>query len=40
VPQLQPYPGTGHLHACHAVEEGRLPDLPGVAASVTPASTP
>ena len=21
-------PGTSHLHACHAVEEGRLPDLP------------
>jgi dipeptide transport system ATP-binding protein len=29
VPQLQPYRGTTHLHACHAVEEGRLPDLPG-----------
>ena len=29
VPQLQPYPGTTHRHACHAVEEGRLPDLPG-----------
>jgi dipeptide transport system ATP-binding protein len=28
VPQLQLYPGTTHLHACHAVEEGRLPDLP------------
>ncbi len=28
VPKLQPYPGTRHLHACHAVEEGRLPDLP------------
>jgi dipeptide transport system ATP-binding protein len=28
VPQLQAYPGTSHLHACHAVEEGRLPDLP------------
>jgi dipeptide transport system ATP-binding protein len=29
VPSLQPYRGTAHLHACHAVEEGRLPDLPG-----------
>jgi dipeptide transport system ATP-binding protein len=28
VPLLQFYPGTSHLHACHAVEEGRLPDLP------------
>ena len=28
VPQLQPFPGTSHLHACHAVEERRLPDLP------------
>jgi dipeptide transport system ATP-binding protein len=28
VPKLQLYPGTSHLHACHAVEEGRLPDLP------------
>jgi dipeptide transport system ATP-binding protein len=31
VPKLQPYPGSGHLHACHAVEEGRLPDLPATA---------
>jgi dipeptide transport system ATP-binding protein len=31
VPQLQPYRGTAHRHACHAVEEGRLPDLPAVA---------
>ena len=31
VPRLQPYPGTGHLHACHGVEEGRIPDLPEVA---------
>jgi ABC-type dipeptide/oligopeptide/nickel transport system ATPase component len=36
VPQLQPYPGTAHHHACHAVEEGRLPDLP---AAVAPAPT-
>jgi dipeptide transport system ATP-binding protein len=28
VPKLRPFAGTGHLHACHAVEEGRLPDLP------------
>ena len=28
VPKLQFYPGTTHLHACHAVEERRLPDLP------------
>ena len=28
VPKLQFYRGTTHLHACHAVEEGRLPDLP------------
>jgi dipeptide transport system ATP-binding protein len=28
VPRLQPYRGSAHLHACHAVEEGRLPDLP------------
>ena len=33
VPPLQPYPGTSHLHACHAVEEGRLPDLPALAAA-------
>jgi dipeptide transport system ATP-binding protein len=43
VPMLQAYPGTTHLHACHAVEEGRLPDLPaaaGVAASATPVRAP
>jgi dipeptide transport system ATP-binding protein len=28
VPTLQPFAGTAHRHACHAVEEGRLPDLP------------
>ncbi len=28
VPKLQPFADAGHLHACHAVEEGRLPDLP------------
>ncbi|MGH6945002.1 MAG: ABC transporter ATP-binding protein [Geminicoccaceae bacterium] len=28
VPALQPFDATGHLHACHAVEERRLPDLP------------
>ena len=28
VPKLQRYRGSAHLHACHAVEEGRLPDLP------------
>jgi dipeptide transport system ATP-binding protein len=28
VPRLQPYFRTAHLYACHAVEEGRLPDLP------------
>jgi dipeptide transport system ATP-binding protein len=33
VPKLQPYPGTSHLHACHAVEEGRLPGLPAIAAA-------
>jgi dipeptide transport system ATP-binding protein len=33
VPKLQPYPGTAHRHACHAVEEGRLPDLPAVVAT-------
>ena len=33
VPELQFYPGTTHLHACHAVEEGRLPDLPGPSAA-------
>jgi dipeptide transport system ATP-binding protein len=32
VPALQPFAGTRHHHACHAVEEGRLPDLPGQAA--------
>jgi dipeptide transport system ATP-binding protein len=35
VPALQPFEGGTHYHACHAVEEGRLPDLaasPGVAA--------
>ena len=30
-PKLQPYGRSGHLHACHAVEERRLPDLPGAA---------
>jgi dipeptide transport system ATP-binding protein len=35
VPKLQFYPGTTHLHACHAVEEGRLPDLPVTSAAVT-----
>ncbi|MGH6902544.1 MAG: dipeptide ABC transporter ATP-binding protein [Geminicoccaceae bacterium] len=42
IPQLQAYPGTAHLHACHAVEERRLPDLPATAAAArTPvASTP
>jgi dipeptide transport system ATP-binding protein len=42
VPKLQPYPGTAHLHACHAVEEGRLPDLPATAvpARATAARTP
>ena len=33
VPKLQFYPGTSHLHACHAVEEGRLPDLPATLAA-------
>ena len=28
VPKLQFDPGTTHLHACHAVEERRLPGLP------------
>jgi dipeptide transport system ATP-binding protein len=28
VPRLQPYDRSNHLHACHAVEERRLPDLP------------
>ncbi len=28
VPKLQRFAGTDHLHACHAVEENRLPDLP------------
>jgi dipeptide transport system ATP-binding protein len=28
VPELQAFAGTEHRHACHAVEEGRLPDLP------------
>ncbi|HEX5077985.1 MAG TPA: dipeptide ABC transporter ATP-binding protein [Geminicoccaceae bacterium] len=27
VPELQPFRGSQHWHACHAVEEGRLPDL-------------
>jgi dipeptide transport system ATP-binding protein len=31
-PPLQPFGRTSHLHACHAVEERRLPDLPGPAA--------
>jgi dipeptide transport system ATP-binding protein len=39
VPRLQPYPATAHLHACHAVEEGRLPDLPAGAAHAAAAST-
>ncbi|MGI8727013.1 MAG: oligopeptide/dipeptide ABC transporter ATP-binding protein, partial [Solirubrobacterales bacterium] len=33
VPALQPFPGSGHLHACHGVEEGRIPDLPETAAA-------
>jgi dipeptide transport system ATP-binding protein len=33
VPKLQRYPGSAHLHACHAVEESRLPDLPSSAAA-------
>jgi dipeptide transport system ATP-binding protein len=33
VPQLQRYRRTDHFHACHAVEERRLPDLPETAAS-------
>ncbi len=37
VPKLQPYLGTRHRHACHAVEEGRLPDLPGPIAAAIPA---
>ncbi|MGH8722124.1 MAG: oligopeptide/dipeptide ABC transporter ATP-binding protein, partial [Burkholderiales bacterium] len=43
VPELQPFDGSLHLHACHAVEEGRLPDLPGSSgapARRTAASTP
>jgi ABC-type antimicrobial peptide transport system ATPase subunit len=36
IPQLQAYPGTAHLHACHAVEEGRLPDLPGMPGAAAP----
>ena len=28
VPELQPFAGSTHYHACHAVEERRLPDLP------------
>ncbi|HEX5795733.1 MAG TPA: oligopeptide/dipeptide ABC transporter ATP-binding protein [Geminicoccaceae bacterium] len=40
VPQLQLYPGTTHLHACHAVEEGRLPDLPRTAAAPAVAAGP
>ena len=31
VPAFQFLPGTRHRHACHAVEEGRLPDLPAAA---------
>jgi dipeptide transport system ATP-binding protein len=27
MPELQPFERTQHLHACHAVEERRLPDL-------------
>ena len=33
VPELQAFPGTRHLHACHGVEEGRIPDLPDAAAA-------
>jgi dipeptide transport system ATP-binding protein len=33
VPELQPFDGSLHLHACHAVEERRLPDLPGTVAT-------
>ena len=28
-PPLQPFDSNGHRHACHAVAEGRLPDLGG-----------
>jgi dipeptide transport system ATP-binding protein len=33
VPKLQLFRRSQHLHACHAVEEGRLPDLPGTRAA-------
>jgi len=33
VPELQPFDGSLHLHACHAVEERRLPDLPETVAT-------
>ena len=41
-PELQPFfAGSEHHHACHAVEERRLPDLPGASDGAirdTPAS--
>ncbi len=36
MPELQPFEGTRHFHACHAVAEGRLPDLPGPASDAAP----
>jgi dipeptide transport system ATP-binding protein len=40
VPKLQFYPGRYHLHACHAVEEGRLPNLPETAGATSPSAMP
>jgi dipeptide transport system ATP-binding protein len=35
-PELQPFEGSQHFHACHAVEERRLPELPGTSGVTIP----
>jgi dipeptide transport system ATP-binding protein len=38
VPALQPFDGSQHYHACHAVEERRLPDVPTIAGAARAAA--
>jgi hypothetical protein len=35
---LQPFKGSTHYHACHAVEERRLPDVPTIAGAARAAA--